>query len=68
MNRYQKQNEYYRKSVELANLQFIPTTMEIGVRNKEMQTKFYKLSQFYKKLNKEIERNKTDDRNTTRNN
>lgn len=55
MNRYQKQNEYYRKSVALANMQFVPTSIEIGKKNKELQTDFYKKAQFFKRLNKALD-------------
>ena len=68
MNRYQKQNEYFKKSVALASMQFIHTTVEVGKRNKEMRDEFYNKAQYFKNINKAIERLRKYDRDAIRDN
>lgn len=56
MNRYRKQNEYYRKSKELQHINLGVCRIEISLKNKEVQEDLYKKAQFFKRLNKALDR------------
>ena len=58
MNRYLKQNELYKQSKELRYINWNAENKEIAERNRKLQDELFKKQQYYKKLNKAIEKNK----------
>lgn len=56
MNKYKKQNEYYRKSRELQHINLAPAKKDISLKNKEIQNDLYQRYLFFKRINRALDR------------